>query len=178
MEEIAAVARPYARAVARLAGDAGNWQAWSAMLAWAARVAGDPRVAGLAKMPTVPCERMAGIVLAVCGERLSAEGANLVRLLAGRKRLGCLPEIARLFEEIKAGREGVLAASITTAYPLSGAQLAGLAAKLETRFGRRIEASQEVDAALIGGMVIRVGDEVMDASMRGRLAGIAAALAA
>lgn len=176
MEEITAVARPYAHAVAHLARGADNWQAWSGMLAWAAGVAADPRVATLMGVPTVAPERMARIVLAVCGERLSAEGANFVRLLAGNRRLGCLPEIARLFEEIKAGQEGVLAASIATAYPLSEAQLAGLVAKLETRFGRRVEASQEVDASLIGGVVIRVGDEVMDASMRGRLAGIAATL--
>lgn len=176
MAEIAAAARPYAQAVARLAGDAGSWQAWSGMLALAAQVAADPRLALLAEMPAVPPERMARIMLAVCGARLTAEGANFVRLLAENRRLASLPEIARLFEEIKAGQEGVLAARITSAYPLSEDQLAGLVAKLETRFGRRIEALQEVDASLIGGVVIRVGDEVMDASMRGKLAGIAATL--
>ena len=178
MEGITAVARPYAHAVAHLARGADSWQAWSDMLAWAARVAADPRVTTLLGVPGVAPERVARIVLAVCGERLNAEGANFVRLLAENRRLGCLPEIAHLFEEIKAGQEGVLAASITSAYPLSEDQLAGLVAKLEARYGRRIEASREVDASLIGGVVIRVGDEVMDASMRGKLAGIAAALAA
>lgn len=178
MDEITAIARPYARAVARLAREAGEWKAWSGMLARMARVASDPKITLLARAPGVPPERMAEIVLTACGGRLNADGANFIRLLAARKRLGCLPEISRLFEEIRAEREGVLAARVITAYPLTEAQLSALVTKLEARFGRRIQASQDVDISLIGGMVVQVGDAVLDASMRGRLAAVAATLAA
>ncbi len=178
MDGITAIARPYARAVARLAREADEWQAWSDMLARMARVASDPQIVLLAGAPIVPSKRMADIVLAVCGGQPNAEGANFVRLLAGRKRLGCLPEISRLFEEIRAEQDGVLAAHIVTAYPLTGEQLSVLVNKLEARFGRRIQTSQEVDASLIGGMVVQVGDEVLDASMRGKLTAVATALAA
>ena len=176
MAEITTIARPYAEAVARLAKEGSNWQAWSDMLTAAAQVACDPQVAALAGNPSVPSERVADVIVAVCGNRLNAEGVNFIRLLAENKRFGSLTEIVRLFEEIKAELEGVLEARITTAYPLSAEQMAGLVAKLEAKFDRKIEATQEVDHELIGGVVIQVGDEVMDASVRGRLASMAATL--
>ncbi len=176
MAEITTVARPYAEAVARLARQSESWQAWSAMLALAAQVSADPQVATLAGNPAVPAEQVAEVIVAVCGDRLSVEGRNFVRLLADNKRFAALPEIAHLFEEIKAKQEGVLDARITTAYPLSDGQMAGLVAKLETKFGKKIDARQEVDTELIGGLVIQVGDEVMDASVRGRLSSMAATL--
>lgn len=176
MAEITTVARPYAQAVARLARENNNWQAWSEMLALVAQVAADPQVETLAGNPTVPAERVARIIIGACGHRLNADASQFVRLVAEHRRFACLAEIARLFEECKAEQDGWLKACITTAYPLSEQQMAGLVSKLTARFGRRIEASQEVDDSLIGGLVIRVGDEVMDASVRSRLAGVASTL--
>lgn len=178
MAEITTIARPYAEAVAKLAGEGKSWKAWSDMLALAAQVAVDPQLADLAGNPSVPAERVADLIVDVCAGGLSAEGANFVRLLAENKRFSALPEIARLFEEIKAAQEGVLEARIATAFELSAEQMSGLLAKLEAKFGHKINASQEVDTSLIGGVVIQVGDEVMDASVRGRLASMAATLKA
>jgi F-type H+-transporting ATPase subunit delta len=178
MAEITTIARPYAEAVAKLAGESQAWKSWSDMLATAAQVAADPQVAALAANPGIPAERVADVIISVCGSGLNAEGVNLIRTLAENKRFGALPEIARMFEEIKADQEGVLDARITTAFELTAEQMAGLVTKLEAKFGQKITASQEVDAALIGGVVIQVGDEVMDASVRGRLAGMAATLKA
>lgn len=176
MAEITTVARPYAEAAAALARESDGWTVWSAMLELVTEVTAEPRLAALLGNPTVPAERAAKIILAVCGERLTAEGANFARLLANNKRLGSMPEIARLFGELRDAQEGRLEAHITTAYPLSDSQLARLVAKLEAKFGARVDAVQETDAALIGGLIVRVGDEVMDASMRGELASIAATL--
>lgn len=178
MAEITTIARPYAEAVAKLAGEGQSWKAWSDMLGLAAQVAADPQVAALAGNPAVPAERVAEVIVSVCGSALNSEGANFVRLLAENKRFNALPEIAALFEEIKAAQEGVLEARISTAFELTAEQMAGLVAKLEAKFGQKINVSQEVDAALIGGVVIQVGDEVMDASVRGRLASMAATLKA
>jgi F-type H+-transporting ATPase subunit delta len=97
-------------------------------------------------------------------------------VLAENKRFGVLPEIARLFEEMKTAQEGVLDAQIVSAYALSAAQLAAIVSKLETKLGKKITASQVVDTELIGGVVIRVGDEVLDASVRGRINDLAATL--
>jgi len=167
--ERATLARPYAEALAKLAAEANAWEPWSDRLAYLAVVAGDEQVQAVAGNPAVDSSRVAELVLAVCGKQLGAEGGNLVRLLVENKRLALAPEIAAQFEILKAAQEGELKAHITSAYELSAQQLAGLVAKLETKFGRKINATQSTDTELIGGVVIQVGDEVMDASVRGGL---------
>jgi F-type H+-transporting ATPase subunit delta len=176
--ERATLARPYAEAIAKLAAEAATWNLWSERLALLAMVAGDVQVQGLASNPTVPAARVAELVLSVCGDRLGAEGENLARLLVENKRLNLLPEIVALYETLKADQEGELAAHITSAFMLDTAQMAGLVARLEAKFGRKVTATQSLDDALIGGVVIQVGDEVMDASVRGGLEALAVTLKA
>lgn len=176
--ERATLARPYADAVAKLAADSHAWAPWSERLALLKLVAGDEQIKSLAANPAVSAQRLTEVMLAVCGDRLGSEGTNLVGLLAENKRLSLLPEIVELFEAEKSAREGVLEAHVTTAFELSGDQLAGLMAKLEAKFARKITATQSVDASLIGGVVIQVGDEVMDASVRGGLENLAVTLKA
>jgi len=176
--ERATLARPYAEALANLAASSGAWRLWSERLAQLALVVADAQVAGLAANPSVPAKRVAELITSVCGDRLGVEGNNLVHVLAENKRLELLPEIVEQFEAMKAEQDGVLEAHVATAYELSPAQMAALVAKLETKFARKVNASQTVDADLIGGVVIRVGDEVMDASVRGGLDGLATSLKA
>lgn len=176
--ERATLARPYADAVAKLAGEHNAWDLWSERLALLAMVAADEQLQSLAINPSVSAARVTEVIQAVCGDRLGAEGTNLMALLAENKRLALLPEIVQLFEAVKAEREGVLEAHVTSAFELSADQLAGLVAKLESKFGRKISAAQSVDAELIGGVMIQVGDEVMDASVRGGLANLAVTLKA
>lgn len=176
--ERSTLARPYAEAVAKLAGAGNAWAAWSERLALLALVAADEQIQSLASNPAIPTERLTEVVLAVCEGKLGAEGDNLVGLLAENKRMNLLPEIVQLFEAMKAAQEGVLEAHVTTAFELTDAQMAGLVAKLEAKLGRKISASQSLDADLIGGVVIQVGDEVLDASVRGGLANLAVTLKA
>ena len=107
---------------------------------------------------------------------LSADQRNFVRVLADNDRLIVLPEISGLFEELKHGHEGVKDAEISSAFALDEATLKNLVADLERKFGCRIKATVKVDAELIGGVRIAVGDEVIDASVRGKLAAMATAL--
>lgn len=176
--ERATLARPYAEALAKLAAEANAWGPWSDRLALLAAVAADAQVLALAGNPAVDSARVAELVLAVCGEQLGAEGSNLVKLLAENKRLALAPEIAAQFQVLKAAQEGELNAHITSAYELTAPQMAGLVATLETKFGRKIKATQSTDAELIGGVVIQVGDEVMDASVRGGLEALGVTLKA
>jgi F-type H+-transporting ATPase subunit delta len=176
--ERATLARPYAEAIAKLAGESGSWALWSEQLALLAMVASDAQLRDLAANPAASSRRVSEVILAVCGDKLGAEGGNLARLLAENKRLALLPEIVSLFEALKSEREGELSAHVTSAFALADAQLAGLVAKLEAKFGRKVTATQSVDSELIGGVVIQVGDEVMDASVRGGLEALAVTLKA
>lgn len=178
MAELTTLARPYAEAVASLAKAGKSWSAWSDMLALLNTVTADENIRALAAHPDVTGERLIGVILAVCGDKLTAEGHNLIRLLVENDRLAALPEIARLFEEIKAAEEGVIEAHIVSAIELSPEQIATLVARLKARFGREVTATQEVDPDLIGGVVIHVGDKVLDASVRGKLNELAATLTA
>lgn len=176
--ERATLARPYAEAVGKLAADGKAWDLWSERLALLAMVAGDAQMRELANNPARAADRVAELMLAVCGDKLGVEGGNLVKLLVENKRLNLLPEIVALFETLKAEQEGELSAHVSSAYELSEAQLAGLVARLEAKFGRKVTATQSVDTDLIGGVVIQVGDEVMDSSVRGGLQSLAVTLKA
>lgn len=176
MAELTTVARPYAEAVAQLARDGQSWQAWSEALALLAGVASDSQFLDLVHNPAIPDERVVELVLTVGGDRLSADVANLVRILAENKRLPLLPTVASLFEEARAKVAGEVDAHITSAFPLDATQLDGLQSRLEARLGRKVQVTTSVDTALIGGVVIAVGDEVMDASVRGKIADLAVAM--
>lgn len=178
MAEITTIARPYAEAIARLAKESNGWAAWSAELGLMAAVMQDEQIAGVVANPAVSSERVAELLVAICDGKLSENGKNFVSVLAENNRYGVLPEILRLFEEIKSAQEGVLEAVITTAYELTPSQLGDLIAKLETKLNCKISATQQVDARLIGGVVIQVGDEVLDASVRGKLEDLSATLKA
>ena len=98
------------------------------------------------------------------------------QVLAENERIEVLPQIRELFEQYKSEEEGVKDALISSAYPLDAAQLNNLVSQLETHFGCKLQPRVEVDAALIGGVRVAVGDEVLDASVRGKLDAMATAL--
>jgi F-type H+-transporting ATPase subunit delta len=169
MAEAVTIARPYAVAVYRLAKEKSTLARWSEMLALAKAIAEDPQMRALDDDPNVSAEQVEKVFLAVAGDKLDAAGVNLVKLLVENKRLWLLPEIARLFEALKAQDEGVMEAEITFASQPDDAQIKAIVARLESRFKHKIVAKVKVDPEIIGGVKIVVGDTVIDASVRGRL---------
>ena len=99
-----------------------------------------------------------------------------MRLLIDNGRLDALPQIYIQFQHLKDEFEGTAEADVVSAFELTDAQLAQLTAQLEARFKRKIKASVRIDKELIGGVRVTVGDEVLDASVRGRLAAMSSAL--
>ena len=175
MAETLTLARPYAEAVFKLAREAGALPQWSDALTRLAAVVGSGPARELIGNPRVSDAQVAAIIAEVAGG-LSDEQRNFVRVLADNERLSVLPEIVTAYESLRSGFEGVLDAEITSAYPLTDAQVAEVTATLEAKYGRKVKAEVVVDPALIGGISIRIGDEVMDASVRGKLAQLADAL--
>jgi len=176
MAEVATIARPYAEAVFGLADKAGALPTWSRLLATMADVAAHPEVQACIGNPNLTAERLYALFVSLCQDELGADAQNFVRVLIENDRLALLPEIRSMFEALKNEREGVVDADITSAFPLDAAQLAGLVVDLEQRFKRRINPHVHVDRELIGGVRIAVGDEVIDGSVRGKLAAMASGL--
>ena len=176
MAEARTIARPYAEAVFRLARAKEALPAWSDMLQFAASIAADQRIRALVGNPKVQPRRLGELLLDICGDKLNDEGRNFITLLAENGRVEILPEVSELFEQLKAQHEGVLGAEIVSAFALSDEQLKELVANLETKFKRKIEAKVSIDPELIGGVKVEIGDEVLDASVRGKLEAMAVAL--
>jgi len=176
MAEIATIARPYAEAVFKVADGEGKLAAWAEVLDRLAAVAGNPAIGQVLGDPNVTSDQLYGVIAGGAGE-LPAEAQNLVRVLIENGRVAVLPEVRDLFVELKHEREGVVDAEIASAFPLEEAQLATLVGDLEARFKRKVKPSVAVDQDLIGGIKVVVGDEVIDGSVRGKLAAMAAALA-
>jgi F-type H+-transporting ATPase subunit delta len=176
MAEIRTIARPYAEAVFRLAKVKDELAGWSHMLQVTSAIAADERIQKLIGNPKVPPRRLGEMLLGICGDELNDEGRNFILLLAENGRVEILPEVSELFEQLKTQHEGVLGAEIFSAFPMNDAQLSDLVAHLETKFKRKIEAKVSVDPELIGGVKVEIGDEVLDASVRGKLEAMAVAL--
>jgi F-type H+-transporting ATPase subunit delta len=177
MAEIATLARPYAEAVFKLADETGRLDDWSGWLATLAAVAENPDVRGCLGNPQVSAPQLVALVLAGFGAEPPAEPRNLVELLVRNRRLELAPEIRDQFESLKLEREGVIDARVESAFPLDQAELAALVAGLERRFKRKIRPQVRVAPELIGGARITVGDEVIDGSVRAKLAAMASAIA-
>jgi len=176
MAEPLTIARPYAEAVFKLAREQGGFAAWSDMLALLEAIAGDAQMQACINDPKIGTQQIQALVLGVAGERLDGGGRNFVQVLAEGGRLPLLPQIRALYEESRRSHEGVLEATIVSAQPLDEEQAAQLVRRLEAKYGRTVSARIEVDARLIGGVKIVVGDKVIDATVRGRLDAMAAAL--
>lgn len=175
MAENVTVARPYAEAAFKLAREAGALDAWADALVRLATVAADPAVRSVLGDPGMSAARLVKVFIDAAGE-LDGAQQNFVAVLAENERLGVLPEVRVLFEGLKNAHEGSQEAVITSAFPIDAATLDRLVADLQTRFSGKIKASVRIDPELIGGVRIAVGDEVIDASVRGKLAAMAAAL--
>ena len=175
MAESLTIARPYAEAAFKLARDAGALPQWSDALARLSAVVRSDGAHALIGNPRVTDAQVASIIGDVAGS-LAPEQTNFVRVLAANERLVVLPEIVEVFEALRNAHEGVLDARISSAYPLSEQQIADVVATLEGKYGRKVKPTVNVEPDLIGGISIRIGDEVIDASVRGKLAQLADAL--
>jgi len=168
-QEASTIARPYAEAVFDRARETGSLDQWSDMLAFIAAIMQDNTLKALVNNPNMTDAQITELVLDIAGDRLSLEGANLVRLLVENDRLGIVAQVAQQFEELKSREQGRLDVLVTTAFPLSETQSGIIAGALKAKLGREINITSVEDPELIGGMHIRAGDLVIDGSVQGQL---------
>lgn len=176
MAEPVTIARPYAEAVFKLACDRNDLAAWSGMLALLVALVKDPEIQSRIGDPNVNGQQLEALILGVAGDSLDGVGRNFVQVLVANDRLGLLPEIHALYDGLRREHEGILEAKIISALPIDDSQLKTLVARLEAKYRRKVSAAVEIDAHLIGGVRIVIGDKVIDATVRGKLDAMAAAL--
>ncbi len=176
MAELSTVARPYTKAAFESAREQKSLDQWSEMLGLAAQAAQDQQVAELLRNPALAADQKAGLILDICADKLNEQGQNFIKILAENKRLPVLPEISALFERLKAEQQKSVDVDITSAFALTKEQQTKLAQALGTKLDREVNITSSKDASLIGGLVIRTDDLVIDGSVRGKLQKLAEAL--
>ncbi|MCY1392472.1 ATP synthase subunit delta [compost metagenome] len=176
MAELTTLARPYAKAAFEYAHAHQQLAEWSVALGVLAAVSQDDTVRQLLKEPQLTAATKAESLIEVCGDKLIASSQNFVRTVAENKRLDLLPTITEMFEQLKAEQEKLVEVEVTSAFALSQEQQDKLAKALSARLSREVRLHASEDASLIGGVVIRAGDLVIDGSVSGKLAKLAEAL--
>jgi F-type H+-transporting ATPase subunit delta len=164
-----ASANRYAEAAFEIASGAGTADAWSRDLATIAEFVSDPQVAGLLASGRVPREEKLRLLSAGLEASISPLAWNLTRILEQRGKTDLAPEILRGFRERHDAQRGVAHAVVTTAVPLSDDEQRTVASRLSQITGKQVDISTVVDESIIGGLVARIGDELIDGSTRSRL---------
>ena len=175
MAELRTIARPYAEAAFALAKEEGAFAHWSTSLEGLSRVIQMHEVAELIGNPQLPVEKMVDLI-AAAQPGLSKNERSLLSLIATNERLSALSEISAMYESLRNQAEQVLAAAVTSAFPMTEGQITELTGLLEKKHGKQVKVTVVVDPTLIGGVSIAIGDEVFDASVRGKLSRMATAL--
>jgi len=178
MAERITTARPYAKAIFALARQSNTLDATSANLMRGAATVTDPRVHALLGSPQMTPAQLAELVNGVVSDKLDENSRNFVSLLALNRRLGFLPEIAVLFEQMKTELENAVDVEVVAASQLTPDQERRYAAALQKKLGRSVRLHTKVDGSLIGGAVLKAGDLVIDGSIKGRLERLAIELTA
>ncbi len=176
MSESATIARPYAQALFRLAKEGNSLAAWSDRLQRLAALVRDPEMDKVIANPRFSARQVADLFVSLSGEAGNRELSSFISLLAENERFDVLVEIQEGYELLRSADEGIREALITSAFPIEAPQLAPLMQQLEAHFGCRLQPTVEIDASLIGGVRVAVGDQLLDASVRGKLDAMATAL--
>ena len=163
-----AAARRYAKAVFELAQEDGSAAAWHNRLQYLAALVAMPEVRAALENRSAPAGQRAA-VLESMGDALGTGGLNLGRLLIENGRIGQAADILAEFDRQVDEAEGRVRATVTAAVPVGDDVRQGLERDLAQRFGGQVRLDLEVDPAILGGLVLQVGDRVVDASVRTRL---------
>jgi F-type H+-transporting ATPase subunit delta len=121
-------------------------------------------------------EASSGVAAVAAAMKLDKLTTNFLGVLAGNRRLGQLGAVIAAFNSLAAAHRGEATAEVTSAHPLDAAQVSALKAQLKTKVGRDVAVTQKVDPAILGGLVVRIGSQMIDSSIRTRLNTLATAM--
>ena len=176
MAELITLARPYAKAAFERAKAQQALAEWAEVLNAAGQVAADEATRQLLTDPGLAEQKKAEVIPECTGQTVSEEQRNFLMILADNRRLALLPEIATLFNSFRAELERTIDINVSSAFELTDAQQQQLAQALSKKLDRNVRIDATLDKSLIGGLVVRTGDLVIDASVRGKLTKLAESL--
>ncbi|QLH41842.1 MAG: F0F1 ATP synthase subunit delta [Coxiellaceae bacterium] len=168
MTELTKLARPYAQAVFDVAQHSKQIPQWSTILQNLATIVQQPLVKQLLQNPRCTPQQLAQVCIDLLGQAVPAEATNFIKVLAENRRLVALPAVAQLFDEYRKESEKSITAEVFSAVPLEEKNKQQLASVLQQRFGQNVVLECHEDPTLIGGLMVRVGDKVLDGSIRGQ----------
>ncbi len=176
MAELTTLARPYAKAAFQNAQSQKQLAEWSDLLLGTGQIAAHKEIRQLLTNPGMAELAKADLILDCSEQSTSDEMRNFFAILAENHRLALLPEIATLFNTYRADLERTVNVQVSAPFELTDEQQQKLAQALSTRLERQVTLETSLDKSLIGGVIVRTGDMVIDASVRGKLAKMAKAL--
>lgn len=177
MSEALTTARPYAQAAFEEAQKLADLKGWSAVLTSLTEAIIHPEVREVVTNPRVQTSQVKGLMEGLLGDKAIVQQQNFVKVLVDNQRLLLLPEIVAIFEALRAEAEKTVNVVVESAFELSAEQEEKISKALKASMGREIKLACKINKELLGGLVIRAGDKVIDGSARTRLAEMANALA-
>ena len=177
MADLSTIARPYAKAVFELAQSNGTLELWSSALEFFSGVANNERVQAIVADPATGDGQVLALFDEVAADHMNAECKNFIRLIVENGRVAALPDIAVLFDELKAAAQNVTDVTVTSVEPVTDEHRSRLTESLRQKLGSDVRLHFAQDASLLGGALIEAGDLVIDGTVRGRLEKLTGALA-
>jgi len=181
MSEYTTQARPYAKAAFEVAqkeskGAESKQAEWSDALHLIDAVVSNDDFAAVIDNPAMGAEAKGEILIDICGDKLSEKQKNFIKTMSENNRLMLMPEIVVLFEALRAEADNTVEATATSAYALSDAQVQSMTTALKKKLGCEVTLTTEIDQSLIGGVVIRAGDLVIDGSTQAKIGSLTQAV--
>ena len=176
MTDFTTAARPYANAVYDTASESNTIDSWGDALTNLATVVSDAHMSKLLDSPDLGKAEKGELIIKVLGDNLTDKQQNLVKLMAENSRLKLMPDVLEQFEVARAKAENKIDAEVISAFELSTEQINELVNTLKNKLGSDITVTTSIDESLIGGVIIKAGDTIIDASMKSQLDSLALSL--
>ncbi len=177
MSENITIARPYAQAAFEEAQKQTDLKGWAEMLVVLAEYVCNNEIRSVITSPRVSKKQLESLMAGLLGSLANTQQHNFIKAVVDNQRLLVCPEIAAIFESLRAEAEKTINVVVDSAFELTDAQQEKIADTLKVRMGRKIKLVCKINKELLGGIVIRAGDKVIDGSARTRLGEMANALA-
>lgn len=161
------IARPYAKAAFNFANENQDVEYWLSMLLFSAEVIRSNYITKLLSN-YISHKKLAQIFIMICGDQLNDNGKNLIRIMAEKKRLTILPYVLDQFVDLLTAQKLTIKVDIISSYVLQKKQLLKISSAIEYRFLCKASLNCKIDKSILGGIIICIGDMVIDGSIRSR----------